>query len=135
MYGLKMKKEYLLEIINGKKNSDARLHDTSIRGKIGLIDTDTNELLAYADLIGTKETTFEEYIKWHISESFDVDQAQNYINSLDFTRLNRSAYFYLFGEVEKLHAPYIINEKSSTRSWVEFDLDDSIKGYEQTSLF
>ena len=72
MYGLRMKREYLDEILSGKKNSDARLSDTSIRGEIGLIDIDTNEILGIADLIGTKVINFEEYINWHISSSFDI---------------------------------------------------------------
>ena len=135
MYGLRMKREYLDEILSGKKNSDARLSDTSIRGEIGLIDIDTNEMLAYADLIGTKTINFEEYINWHISSSFDNKEATDYINSLDFTKLNTKAYLYLFGDVNPLDTPCIIVEKSSTKIWVEFDIEDSIKGYEQTSLF
>ena len=53
MYGLKMKRYYLNEIISGAKSDDARLEDTSIRGKIALIDSETYELLGYADLIDT----------------------------------------------------------------------------------
>ena len=39
VYGLKMKRIYLDEIITGVKCDDARIEDTSIRGKIGLIDS------------------------------------------------------------------------------------------------
>lgn len=135
MYGLKMKREYLIDIIKGKKNCDARLQDTSIRGIIGLIDSDTYELIAKVDLLGTKRVNFEEYINWHISQSFDEIKAREYINSLDFTRLNSDAYFYMFGELEELDSAYIVKPKNETKTWVEFDISDSIKGFKQMSLF
>ena len=70
MYGLKMKSYYLNEIITGAKCDDARLEDTSIRGKIALIDSETYEILGYANLIDTVKIDYESFIKWHICPEY-----------------------------------------------------------------
>ncbi len=135
VYGLKMKRYYLNEIISGAKSDDARLEDTSIRGKIALIDSETYELLGYAILIDTVKINYEEYIKWHICPEYDSIKAQDYIDNLDFTRLQADAYLYKFLDVIKVDVPSIANPINETRTWIEFNEDDNITGYKQVSLF
>ena len=135
MYGLKMKRYYLNEIITGVKCDDARLEDTSIRGKIALIDSETYELLGYADLIDTVKIDYETYIKWHICPEYDSITAKNYIDNLDFTRLHSSAYLYKLSDVAKCEVPSIVNPISETKTWIEFNESDNINGYKQVSLF
>ena len=135
MYGLKMKKEYLIEILYYGRMNDARTFDTAIRGRIGLIDTDTYELLGYADLVSTTQITYEGFINWHINEDFDKGKATEYINNLEFTKLQEKCYLYNFENIEEKEIPVIVNPLSEANIWVEFNEEDSTKGYKQVSLF
>ena len=74
MYGLKIEKDYLIDIIDGNRNNDVRLIDTSIRGRIALIDNETYEILGYAKLVDTKKITYEEYLIWHITDIYSKNQ-------------------------------------------------------------
>lgn len=130
-----MKRVYLDEIMNGKRMDDARLEDTSIRGKIALIDSSTYELIGYADLLATKRISYEEYVKWHICTEYDSLKAQEYIDNLEFLKLQSPSYLYKLGFVEKRNIPAIINPINETNTWVLFDEDNNINGYEQLSLF
>ncbi len=135
MYGLKMKRIYLDEIISGKKCDDARLDDTSIRGKIALIDSETYEIIGYANLFDTIKIDYESFIKWHICVEYDSLKAQDYIDNLDFTKLHSNAYLYKLEDVCKLDVPSIVNPINETKTWIEFNEDDNINGYKQVSLF
>ena len=135
MYGLKMKREYLLEILYYGRINDARTFDTAIRGRIGLVDTDTLELLGYADLVSTTPINYEGFINWHINENFDKGKAAEYINNLDFTKLHQKCYLYNLENVEVKDVPVIINPMSEANIWAEFDEQDATKGYKQVSLF
>ena len=135
MYGLKMKSYYLNEIITGVKCDDARLEDTSIRGKIALIDSETYEILGYANLIDTVKIDYESFIKWHICPEYDSLKAQMYIDNLDFTKLHADSYLYKFIDVSRCEVPAIVNPINETKTWIEFNEDDNINGYKQVSLF
>ena len=135
MYGLKMKSYYLNEIITGAKCDDARLEDTSIRGKIALIDSETYEILGYANLIDTVKINYEEFIKWHICAEYDSLKAKDYIDNIDFTRLQSDAYLYKLADVNKCDVPSIVNPITETKTWINFDEDENINGYKQVSLF
>lgn len=135
MYGLKMKNEYILDLIDGIKNTDARLKSTSIRGKIGLIDTDTNILYAYCNLDNVIETTYEEYILWHVSKYYTYLDAKATIDDLEFTKLREKAYFYSISNVEKLSIPPIVNPINENETWIQFNEDDFTIGYKKLSLF
>lgn len=53
MYGLIMLREYLDEILEGKKSYDARAHDTSKRGTIALVDSRKSSIIELVDLVST----------------------------------------------------------------------------------
>lgn len=53
MYGLIMLKEYLDEILDGKKTYDVRSYDTAKRGTISLVDTKKSAIIGLIDLVGT----------------------------------------------------------------------------------
>lgn len=60
-----MLREYLEEILDGKKTYDARSYDTNKRGTIALVDTKKSAIVGLIDLIGTHKITADEYCKWH----------------------------------------------------------------------
>lgn len=135
MYGLKMKRIYLDDIIKGARVDDARLYDTSIRGKIGLIDSETYELIGYANLVNTEKINYEQYVKWHICLEYDSLTAQNHIDNVDFIKLQSDAYLYKLIDVVENNNPAIINPINEAKAWVEFNEKDNINGYKQVSLF
>ena len=135
MYGLKMKKEYLMDIIDGNRPNDVRLVDTAIRERIALIDSETYEILGYAKLVNTKQITYEEYLVWHITDIFSKDKMMEHINNLDFIKLNEPAYSYEFENVEEADIPLIANPINENKIWIKFDINECTKGYSQLSLF
>ena len=135
MYGLKMKKEYLMDIIDGNRPNDVRLVDTSIRERIALVDSETYEILGYAKLVNTKKITYEEYLVWHITDIFSKDKMMEHINNLDFIKLNEPAYSYEFENVEEIDIPLIANPINENKTWIKFNLEECTKGYSQLSLF
>ncbi len=65
MNGLVMLREYLDEILDGKKTSDVRAYDTKLRGTIALVDTKKSAIIGLVDLIGTHKISAEEYCNWN----------------------------------------------------------------------
>lgn len=130
-----MKRIYIDEIMSGKRMDDARLEDTSIRGRIALVDSNTYEIIGYAELLATKRISYEEYVKWHICKDYDSLTAQSYIDNLEFLKLQSPSFLYKLGFVEKRDIPAIINPINETNTWVQFSEDNLINGYEQFSLF
>ncbi len=63
MYGLIMLREYLDEILDGKKTYDARAYDTTKRGTIALVDTKKSAIIGLIDLVVTHKISAEEYCK------------------------------------------------------------------------
>ena len=61
MYGLIMIKDYLNEFLDGKKTYDARAYRTNKRGTIALVDSKTMKVYGYAELVGVREITPQEY--------------------------------------------------------------------------
>lgn len=70
MFGLCMIKEYLDEILDGKKSFDARAYPTNKRGTIALVNSKTSKIEGYADLVDCHEISPEEYAKWHCTGCF-----------------------------------------------------------------
>lgn len=123
---LVMKKEYLLDILNGKKTYDARSYDTSIRGNIALLASENNKIYGFVDLYDVKEITFEEYLTWHNidKEYFSLYKKQD------------KYYAYLVRNPRFLSSPIKINrDHNSEFVWCEVD-DDLIKNqYIEVRLF
>ena len=135
MYGLKLKKDHIVEIIMGKRTYESFIVDTSIRGKIGIIDSDSYELIMYLNLDSVTKTTFEEHILSQVTDSFSKSEANKYINNLDFTKLKSDAYLYNFKDLDVLKTPCRIKILNETQIWVNFDEKLIQEGYEQVSLF
>jgi hypothetical protein len=133
MYGLLMKKEYILDILNQRTFFDARLYDTDIRGKIGLIESTTYKLYGYVDLYDVHQITYEDYVKWHITDDYNLDVVNEKL-SKDYM-INRTAYAYDFNDIELLHIPKMINPVKLNHIWVSFDENEANGGYIQQSLF
>lgn len=133
MYGLLMKKEYILDILNQKTFFDARIYDTDIRGKIGLIESTTHKLYGYVNLFDVHQITYEDYVRWHISDDYNLDVVNEKL-SKDYM-VKRNAYAYDFDDMELLDVPMIINPTKVNHIWVSFDENEGTCGYVQQSLF
>lgn len=133
MLGLLMKKEYILDILNKRTSFDARLYDSDVRGRIGLIESGTNKLYGYVDMVDVHQISYEDYVKWHISENYNLDVASEKLNNDNMK--NRIAYAYDFENQELLLAPIIVTYEKVSQVWVEFDLEKANKGFIQESLF
>ena len=70
MYGLTMIKDYLDEILDGKKTYDARSYPTNKRGTIALVDSRTSKIFGLVDLINIRLISYDEYCNWHITDRF-----------------------------------------------------------------
>ncbi len=66
-----MLREYLDEILDEKKNYDARAHDTKHHGTIALVDTKKSTIIGLVDLIGTHKISAEEYCDWHATGKWE----------------------------------------------------------------
>lgn len=109
MYGLIMIREYLDEILDGKKTYDARSYDTNKRGTIALVDSKTMKVYGYAELVGVREITPQEYASWHCTGRWSgyvmqVDEAKKY-------------YAWEFENIRREEKPYKVEEVKKT--WVE----------------
>ena len=79
MYGLIRIREYLDEILDGKKTYDARSYDTNKRGTIALVDSRKSAIICLVDLFVTHTITSEEYCNWHATGKWEgmVLQVEN----------------------------------------------------------
>ena len=68
MLGLLMKKEYILDVLNKRTSFDARLYDSDVRGKIGLIESGTNKLYGYVNMVDVHQITY----KWPIKSAWET---------------------------------------------------------------
>jgi len=133
MLGLLMKKEYILDVLNKRTSFDARLYDSDVRGKIGLIESGTNKLYGYVNMVDVHQITYEDYVKWHISDNYDLDLVALKLQNNNM--IKRNAYAYDFENQVLLSAPTIVNLSHVSKIWVEFDPNNSNKGFVQESLF
>ena len=133
MYGLLMKKEYLTDILNKKTFIDARLINTDIRGKIGLVESQTYKLYGYVNLYDVHQITYEDFVKWHLSDDYNLDVVYEKLKNDNMVK--RYAYAYDLSNPEALEIPLILNPQKLNNIWIEFDEKDSNKGYIQESLF
>ena len=133
MYGLLMKKEYLLDILNRKTFYDARLIDTDIRGRIGLVESSTYKLYGYVNLYDVHQITYEDFVKWHITDDYNLDIVSEKLKN--DVMVKRYAYAYDFSNPETLDIPLILNPQKVNNIWIDFEEKDSNRGYIQESLF
>lgn len=124
MYGLIMLKEYLDEILDGKKIYDARSYDTNKRGTIALVDTKKSSIIGLVDLVGTHKITKDEYCKWHATGKYEgmIFQVED---------INKDYYAYDFENPRRLSAPIKITKTG--RVWTY--IDENIKFNVKETLF
>lgn len=115
MDGLIMLREYLDEILDGKKTYDARAYDTKKHGTIPLVDTKRSSIIGLVDLVSTHKISAQEYCKWHATGKwkglvFDVED------------INVTYYTYDFENPRRLAAP--IKIKKTGKVWTRIDDDN-----------
>ena len=124
MYGLVMLREYLDEILDGKKTYDARAYDTNKRGTIALVDTKKSAIIGLIDLVGTHKITAEEFCKWHATGKWEG-------MILQVEDMNATFYAYDFANPRRLASPIKITKTG--RTWTK--IDDDIQFVFQERLF
>ena len=124
MYGLIMLREYLDEILDGKKAYDARAYDTSKRGTIALVDTKKSSIIGLVDLVSTHKISAQEYCSWHATGKWEG-------MILEVEDMNATYYAYDFRNPRRLASP--IKIKKTSRLWTK--IDDDIKFCFQERLF
>lgn len=108
-----MLREYLEEILEEKKNYDARNYDTDRRGTIALVDTRKSEIIGTVELVSTHVISAEEYCLWHQSGKWN-----NYVFEADE---NHIYYAYDFKNPQRLSSPVKI--KKNGRTWIYISED------------
>ncbi len=116
MYGLIMIKDYLDEILDGKKAFDARCYSTNKRGTIALVDSKKSSIVGLVDLIGVHPISVDEYCKWHATGKWE---------GMSFQAKDTNGVFYAYDFVNprKLASPIKIIKTG--RVWTA--IDDSVK--------
>lgn len=124
MYGLIMLREYLDEILDGKKTYDARAYDTNKRDTIALVDTKKSAIIGLIDLVGTHKISAEEYCKWHATGKWEslVLQVED---------MKKDYYAYDFENPRRLATP--IKIVKTGKVWTK--IDDKIVFNVQETLF
>ncbi len=124
MYGLIMLREYIDEILDGKKTYDARAYDTTKRGTIALVDTKKSAIIGLVDLVGTHKISAGEYCSWHATGKWE-----DMIFQVD--DMNRDYYAHDFKNPRRLATPFKIVKTG--RVWTR--IDDGIEMNVQERLF
>lgn len=119
-----MLREYLDEILDGKKTYDARAYDTIKRGTIALVDTRKSAIIGLIDLVGTHKISAEEYCKWHATVKWKG-------MTLQVEDMPSTYYAYDFANPRRLASP--IKIVKTGRTWTT--IDDGIQFVFQDKLF
>lgn len=136
MFALSMYEEYLLDILNGKRKCDVRLHPTNKRGRIALVKSKTNLIYGYVDFVSINQISYDDYVYWHVGENYTYEEAQWEIesnNRMGQKKLKR-AYAYNFKNPKLLEEPIKMNPINKTGSWIEFDENKIVQSYQQLKL-
>ena len=116
-----MKKEYLEDILSGKKKTDVRSYNTPVNEEIALIDSKNGKVYGYATITQSRFITYKEYILWHVNDVFSKEQALNYYNESCKTNGFKLYYEYIFENIRietKCFKPSIVSKHFS---WVEIE--------------
>ena len=120
MYGLIMLREYLDEILDGKKTYDARAYNTNRRGTIALVDTKKSAIIGLIDLVGTHKISAEEYCKWHATGKWEGMIFQVEDN-------NKEYYAYDFKNPRRLSSPIKIVKNGRVWTKINDGLEMNVK--------
>lgn len=116
-----MKKEYLNDILSGKKKTDVRSYNTPVNEKIALINSKNGKVYGCAKIIGSKFISYKEYVLWHVNENFTIENALKYYEITYKEKTFYMYYEYLFDDVEILEKPFKPSIISKQYSWVKMD--------------
>ena len=92
-----MIKDYIEEILDGKKTYDVRTYPTYKRGLIGLVDSKSMKLFGTIELTGCREITANEYCAWHKTGKyqnieFKISEKTPKFYAYDFANPQKLAY-------------------------------------------
>lgn len=119
-----MRREYLDEILEGKKTYDARTYDTNIRGTIALVDTKKSSIIGLIDLIGVHKINADDFCKWHATGKWA---------GLDFKTNNIGKKYYAYDFKNPRRLPLPIKIIKNGKVWTK--LDDNVVYSTQLTLF
>ncbi len=111
-----MVKDYLDEILDGKKTFDARSYPTNKRGTIALVDTKKSSIIGLVDLIGVHRIATDEYCKWHATGKWE---------GITFQVEDSNATFYAYDFMNPRRLAKPIKIIKTGRVWTE--IDDSLR--------
>lgn len=135
MFALSMLEEYILDILNGYRTCDVRLHTSSKIGKIGLIKSKTNLLYGYVEFVSIEQITYEEYVYWHVGKNYSFADSEEYIHKSCMKNKMNRAYKYNFINPVLLDVPIKVSIKNKNGSWIEYDERLNKIGYKKIELF
>ena len=128
MRGLLMMKYYLDEILDGKKDTDARLYPTGTRGTIALVDSATFKVYGLAELTGCDAISYEEFVRWHRVGPFSQTAIAPY-------HAGKTCYSYRLQNARRIAVPVRIAKDPDAKMWVEIP-DSIVKSFSyQRTLF
>lgn len=104
-----MIKDYLDEILAGKKNYDARSYPTNKRGTIVLVDSRSMKVYVTVDLVDIREITPQEYANWHCTGIWS--------DSIMVVDPSKKYYAWNFINSKRIDNPYKLNVEKHT--WIE----------------
>ena len=134
MFGIILKRDYIVDILNGKKKYIAMTIATNIRGKIALVEEKTDIIFGYANLFSVHKISYEEYINWKVCQSFSKYDAKKHLENNN-TLENKVIYAYDLMDIESIENPKKIEVINKRGSWLEFNDEYSNIRYVKQSLF
>ena len=112
MRGLLMMKYYLDEILDGKKDTDARLYPTGTRGTIALVDSATFKVYGLAELTGCDTISYEEFVRWHQVGPFAQTAIAPY-------HAGKACYSYRLENARRIAVPVKVAKDPDAKMWME----------------
>ncbi|MCQ2079371.1 MAG: hypothetical protein MJZ38_04865 [archaeon] len=113
MYGLLINRLYLEEILDGRKDCDARPFPTDRRGRIALLDNKSLKVLGFADLVRVEVTDYAHYRAWQTTMRYQIP--------LDPLGDRRAYYLYRLRNVTRIATPLTVPTYSRDHVWVFID--------------
>jgi len=121
MFGLKMKKEYIDDILSGRRKTDVRSYNTPVNEEIALINSKNGKVYGYAKIIGSRFISYKEYVLWHVNDYFTIEKALNYYKLTCNKKGLFMYYEYLFEDVKVIEKPFKPIVILKHFSWVKID--------------
>lgn len=114
MKGLLFSKVYLDQILSGEKKNDTRMHPTKVRGTIALVEKESRQIKAVAELTELRKIPLSEFAKWHNDPSSDVP--------MTMMPMDTNAFEYVLEDLKVLKTPVDSGDKDS-HMWLDVSED------------